>query len=492
MLRAATIGVLLSLAPQAAPPAKTLWLVQPLYPGQELLVGRTEEVLRRLMSSSTDQAIGSQALADHLKGKTADLSCLVGDAACADPIDGFVASLGLERIVLIKGGQEDAAYRIKVTSYLPQTGEATFAEGVGPALDRALMAALVKVVPLASSIEIVSEPPGATVFIDGEKVGVTPYQGQVLPGERLVKLEIASHMPAEKKIEVPVRGQVKVSESLEKVPARIVLTAQPAGTSITIDGVKVGVDKIDKPIQPGRHQLSFDLEGYEPVREDADVAPGATFTADRTLIATGWTNVKAAMRAWQESIYKRGPSLTISYEWAELYGNKLYAQEDITKNPDKDLGYQVARQALKRNMLHGLSLEYNQDGRYFGLQVVGIGYYTGDDWTYTLENGAAVSQTGKPTMVLLRALQPHLRFALWRFVLYGQAGFEGRAFLLQPDPGQADNKMLWFLDVQVTGEAALRAYLVEGLYLEGMFRFSWAFQGHAAVRGFHVGLGYAF
>ena len=316
MLCAATIGVLLALAPLAAPPAastppaaavapapapaaaaaapaslKTLWVVQPLYPGQELLVSRTEEAMRRLMASSTDQLIGVPALSEHLKGKTADLRCLTGDEACADPVDGFVASLGLERVVMVKAGQEDTSYRVKVTSYVPQTGETAFAEGVGPALDRALMSALVKVVALASTIEIVTNPPGATVFIDGERVGVTPYEGQVLPGERLVKVEAASHMPAEKKFEVPIRGRLKIDQSLEKVPARIVLAALPAGAAISIDGVKMGVDKVDKAIQPGRNferspksaqtkrdrraQGSGDSGTNEPPRSEPPLPPGA-------------------------------------------------------------------------------------------------------------------------------------------------------------------------------------------------------------------------
>lgn len=494
MLQAATIGLLLSLAPQAAPPAgKTLWVVQPLYPGQEMLVTRTEEALRRMMPGDQDQVVGSKALSEHMAGRKPDLRCFTGDVSCADPVDAFVGGLGFDRVVMLKGGQEDSAYRYKVTSYVPATSESLFAENAGANLERALMGALVKVVPLASTLEVESTPPGATVFVDGEKVGVTPYSGQVLPGERVIKVETASHMPFEKKVEVPVRGKVSFKEGLEKVPARIVVLAKPEGTSISVDGAKLGVDKVDKPIQPGRHKVEFALEGYEPHSEDVEIKPGDTLTLERELSATGWTSFKAALSRAQEPIYKRSSSFGLNYEFVEWHGDALYAQKNPTKSVD-DKEYLLGRQLLTRSNLHGLSLEYSQDGRYFGLMVVGAAYLTGSDWTYTLENGTLPesTRTSTPHYFELRALQPHLRIAFWRFMLYGQAGVTARGLFLPA--GNAPNEDdLWVVDALLNLEVRLRAYLVEGLFLEGGYRYSWAlFSNPAHVRGFHGGIGYAF
>jgi len=504
MVTAATLGVLLALVPGAAPAAppgaKTLWAVQPLYPGQEMLVTRTEEALRRLMSGSQDQLVGRAALAEHLAGRKADLGCLTGEEACADPIDAFVGALGLERVVLLKGGQEEAAYRFHATSYQPATGETASSEGAGPNLDKALLAALVKVVPLASTVEVASAPAGATVFIDGEKVGVTPFSGQVLPGERRVKVELASHMPAEKKVEVPVRGRLALELTLEKVPARIVLAALPAGATISIDGAKVGQDKVDQPIQPGRHTVAFALEGHLGHSEEVEVAPGATVNLERTLTATGWTSFKAELNRVQEPIYKRGSSFTLNYEYANWWGNRLGAKESPVKDPVKDPDYLYARQLLDRTPLHGLGLEYHQDGRYFGLLVVGAAYMTGPDWRYTLENsenvepaGTEVEQWGSPNLFVLRAVQPHLRIAFWRFMFYGQAGFELRGLMLNPKAGSLHTTTLWVVDPLFTLQAALRVYLVEGLYLQAAYRFSWDFFFEpAGLMGAQGGIGYAF
>lgn len=54
----------------------TLWLVRPLYPGQEALVERTEKALDKLISSADreDHVIGRTELAAALKGKKVEES----------------------------------------------------------------------------------------------------------------------------------------------------------------------------------------------------------------------------------------------------------------------------------------------------------------------------------------------------------------------------------------------------------------------------------
>src|SRR3990167_3149199 len=109
--RGLALALTLSLASSAAWAEKTLWLVRPLYPGQETLVDRTEKALDKLMPGDArkDAVIGQKELAASLKGYVAtELPCFSADARCADPIDPFVAGLGFDRIVLMQGGQDEA------------------------------------------------------------------------------------------------------------------------------------------------------------------------------------------------------------------------------------------------------------------------------------------------------------------------------------------------------------------------------------------------
>ena len=113
----------LALASTEAWAEKTLWLVRPLYPGQETLVDRTEKALDRLMPGDArkDSVIGRSELAAALKGQIAtELPCFSADSRCADPIDPFVASLGFDRIVLIQGGQDEVGFKFRVVAYEPK------------------------------------------------------------------------------------------------------------------------------------------------------------------------------------------------------------------------------------------------------------------------------------------------------------------------------------------------------------------------------------
>jgi hypothetical protein len=490
MLSSATLCLLLASSAGATSQPNTVWLVQPLYPGQELLVSRTEEALGKLMAGEGGQIVGRRALAEALVGKRPSLDCLTGEAACSDPIDSFVAFLGLDRVVMLKAGHEELAYRCRVTSYVPRTGERAHAEGTGSSLDRALIAALVKVVPLASTIEVATVPPGATLFIDGEKVGGTPYSGQVLPGERKVRLELASHVAIEKVIDVPIRGALVVSETLEKSPARLVVAAAPEGAGISVDGKRLGTGKVEEVVQPGKHRILIDLKGFVPLAEEVEVRPGETLAVERTLEPTRWTAFRRELTRAQEQVYSGGAYFQVSYEQAWLHGGDLGAEG----NPFRDKG-PLARRLTNEPSLSGLSFEYGHDGRHFGLMVFGAGYYHSTaPFAFTLERVTPKEGRADATAVVIRALQPHLRVALWRFSLVGQIGLEARGMILNnvraADGRELDD--LYLLDFQGTAQIGLRALVFAGLYIEGIFRHSWTLSETSGFQGFHVGVGYAF
>lgn len=482
----ALVGVLAASTALAAS-GKTLWLTEPLYPGQDLLVGRTESAISEIIPKEQRAAelIGQKELEQFLSGKKVDLGCITGESACKDPIDAMVAGLDLDRVVLIRGGQDESGYRYKVTSYRPATGEVASAEGSNAKLERALLGALVKVVPLASTMELTSAPSGATVFIDGEKVGQTPLSLQVLPGERAIKLELGSHLPVEFTENVPVRGSVKVERTLEKVPARIVVVALPEGTSIAIDGKEVGKNKVDQGINPGQHTVSLSREGYLPHEESLSIAPGDTANVERTLAPTTWTGVKATMHDAQEDIYGRHAYLVVNFESARF--TSVGFRTHIGDNPQEVQG--IPRPAV----LSGVTAEYGNTGRNFGLAVIGATYLSGSD-VPVVPNDTGIAEPADLQSLTLRALQPQLRWAIWRVTLGAQLGLDVRLvqFLWRGDNdifGAANRAV----DLDLAAQANLRVYVWEGMFLNGSYRWSHPLlSGNAGMSAFQGGLGYAF
>jgi hypothetical protein len=538
------LALTLALAPSLAFADKTLWLVRPLYPGQESLVGRTEAALDKLMPGEArkDSVIGQKELAASLKGHVAsELPCFSSESRCNDPIDPFVASLGFERIVLIQGGQDEAGFKFRVAAYEPKTGKVNPASATNANLEKALLGALAKVVPAASTLDVRSTPSGATVFVDDVKVGVTPLNTQVLPGERVIRLDLKLHQPLEETIVIPIRGTASLEKTLEKVAARILINALPVGTEISIDGVPIGKDKVDRGIAPGEHTIRLTAENHKAFEQTISVKPDQQYSLDKTLESTvvakpaGDPNTKVAVLikgdpvvqqppppppkpATQEDlIYERRSYFHASFEMATLDGSRLVGR----RFNEGGLGRTTQLLTPNRTLI-GASAEYGTFGKFFGVTVFGVSWLTNsENWQMNVgyepdQSCEASLGTCFPTAIdnvkinvaVIRALQPQLRVALWRFQFSAQLGVEVRiGQVIGPDAGTMttsykDGFML--TDVLLAGRFNVRFFVIDGLFVQLQANYAAYLIGWRGTDdtgtvfasppsfGFNGGLGYAF
>lgn len=446
---------------------KTLWLVRPLYPGQETLVERTEKALDKLMPGDArqDAVIGRKELAAALKGRApTELPCFTLESRCSDPIDPFVADLGFERIVLIQGGQDEAGFKYRVVAYEPKSGKVNPASATNANLEKALLGAVAKVVPAASTLEVKSTPPGAIVYVDDVKVGVTPLNTQVLPGERVIRLDLKLHQPIEETLVIPIRGSASLEKSLEKVAARIVITASPPGTDIAIDGAIVAKDKVDRGIAPGEHTIRLTAENHKAFEQTVSVKADQQYSLDKTLEpvpgtpaalkqdvvvvkdAQGKDQIAVVVRndpppppkpsTPADLIYERRSYFHVSFETASLTSRTFVSRRFDTGGFGRTTSFFSAPPALI-----GASAEYGTFGKYFGVTVFGLTYLTNVDdapMNVGFQPGksceASLGMCGpeainnvRMNLIVVRALQPQFRLAFWRFQLGLQAGLEFRS-----------------------------------------------------------------
>lgn len=521
---------------------KTVWLVRPLYPGQDTLVERTEAALDKLMPGAARQAaiIGKKELAAAVKGKGGgDLPCFSVDARCSDPIDAFVSGFGFERVVLIQGGQDEAGFKYRVTSYEPKTGKSNPATSSNAILEKALLGAVAKVVPAASTLEVKSNPAGATVYIDDVKVGVTPLNTQVLPGERVVKLDLKLHQPIEESVVIPIRGSASLEKTLEKVAARIVISASPAGTEIILDGVSVGKDKVDRGIAPGDHTVRLVADKHKAYEQTISVKPDQQFALDKTLEPLPGQGVAQQVvivngkplevlppkppPTIEETIYERRSYFHASFEYASFTGRTL-----IGRRFDNAPGRTTVFTGPNPTMI-GAGIDFGTGGKMFGVGVFGLSYLTNVD-PVSMEVGYT-SQTGMDAgceqsngacapsridgvhihLMHLRLLQPYFRFVVWRFEFGVQLGIEGRVGWINGhnpgDPGtNTYDDGFMNLDFMASGRLNVRFHIAEGFFVHLQGHYAQALFGWEAVddtgkkfnaldastAGFNLGVGYAF
>jgi len=130
--------------------------------------------------------------------------------------------------------------------------------------------------PAWANVRISSNPPGATVTVEGEVLGTTPLNAQLIQGDRVVRLSLPEHKTAE----VPVAVTAGVDLTLAPVDLsaadgilRVVST--PEGASVTVDGEFRGQTPLDLALSSGSaHQLRFFKDGYTSVERTIDVGAG--------------------------------------------------------------------------------------------------------------------------------------------------------------------------------------------------------------------------
>lgn len=469
---------------------RILWLVQPLAPGHDHLVGPTEAALGKLLAASPTgrEVVGRSQLASLRPDTAAVTDCLFGDAPCPDPVGALVQAYGFRTVVLIKAGLEGGHYRFRAASFRPGAFGGDAAESADASLEQALRAVIVRVAPVDAILTVESDPPGAALVVDGAQVGVTPLTTVVAPGERAFRLELGDHDAIEWKKEIPLRGVIHEAHRLDRSAGRLVVTSE--GATIVVDGEVAGTGSVELALAPGTHQLLLEADGHHPWSGTVEVEPGRELRVERRLEPTGWTSFGRAISREAEKIYARGTYLSVSYDTFTFVDDKLAARALESDKIESD-------SVSPGTSLWGVSVEYGSLGRYFGLMTFGASYFQNAERVGVGLASVATPANGVSANIFggeLRLLHPQLRLALWRFVLGVKGGFVGRAGYVESLRGPRDVRRGFALaDVGIDAQGGLAFFVVDGLYLEGAYRHSFTLagstEGTQALRG---GIGYAF
>jgi formylglycine-generating enzyme required for sulfatase activity len=130
--------------------------------------------------------------------------------------------------------------------------------------------------PLPGLLNVDSTPPGATLLLDGDPIGVTPLRDlSVAAGEHQLQLQAERYLPLEQALEVTGRN---ISQQLELVLAPawgdVQLDSLPQGATILLDGEPAGQTPATLEILQGEHQLILQLAGFADWQQDIEVVAG--------------------------------------------------------------------------------------------------------------------------------------------------------------------------------------------------------------------------
>src|SRR5262249_56717422 len=114
------------------------------------------------------------------------------------------------------------------------------------------------------------------VEIDGKEIGMTPWSGDVRPGNHKVSVAAAGFVKEERIVQVQPSRDSDVTFALNRTPGpgRLHIETEPPEAVVAVDGKQVGASPYTGEVVPGDHQLEVTNEGDKTIAPDVSPDPG--------------------------------------------------------------------------------------------------------------------------------------------------------------------------------------------------------------------------
>ena len=102
------------------------------------------------------------------------------------------------------------------------------------------------------------------------------------PGSHTIEVSTRGHEPQRRDIQCAYGRPLFVAFSFSR-SGRLAVRTSVEGVEIKLDGEVVGYSPFEGEVSPGRHVVDLTLYGYEPVRREVVVTPGAAETLSERM-----------------------------------------------------------------------------------------------------------------------------------------------------------------------------------------------------------------
>ena len=131
-----------------------------------------------------------------------------------------------------------------------------------------------KLTPNWAPVSLATEPPGATVLVDGASVGVAPLEMQLTAGERQIEARLNGYNAWSNKVLVSAGTPLQLPDvKLALADGRVEVVSRPSEANVSIDGEFRGRTPFTVRLTPGRaHELTLTKPGYETATRKLSIA----------------------------------------------------------------------------------------------------------------------------------------------------------------------------------------------------------------------------
>jgi hypothetical protein len=166
------------------------------------------------------------------------------------------------------------AHRLRVTA--PGYAETTFTIRLAPGTREARA---LRLRPFLGGVRVETVPPGALVTIDGRPAGRSPLTVDGLPVATAHQVEavLAGHRSARQRVTLETGRTTAVSLPLAPGQAAVIVTSDPPGAQVLVDGVPRGSTPLTlTSLTMGVHRLEARSESSAPRETTLEITPATT------------------------------------------------------------------------------------------------------------------------------------------------------------------------------------------------------------------------
>lgn len=130
-------------------------------------------------------------------------------------------------------------------------------------------------------LTVSATPEGAEVLVRDVRVGSAPVRGlQVIAGSAKVEVRAPKHVPYLRTVDLPggATSTLDVTLAPVVVPTYLSVVTVPDGARVSVDGRALGASPARLRVEPGRHDVTLEHEGYERALQSIVVKPESNET----------------------------------------------------------------------------------------------------------------------------------------------------------------------------------------------------------------------
>ena len=138
-------------------------------------------------------------------------------------------------------------------------------------------------------VNIVTNPPGLEILIDGQPAGRSPVQKAVNVGHHTFTLRVPGMEPYTSSFDIRYNGymmtkKVDLGGNILAPTGVVEVRTDPPGAALQADGKAVGgTTPTSIRLTAGRHTLTISLPGYQPIQKVVDVPADGSLTVNETF-----------------------------------------------------------------------------------------------------------------------------------------------------------------------------------------------------------------